>query len=100
MLVEGGNFDLLSKPHIVGELHPDVIGCGFVEDLPWIDIYPLSSARRQKITGLTSCYEQRRCILFRACTDQERATAASLRVAWILGKKKEEKARLRDSQGV
>ncbi|KAF3841488.1 hypothetical protein F7725_007350 [Dissostichus mawsoni] len=26
--------------------------------------------------------------MFRACTDQERATAASLRVAWILGKNK------------
>ena len=51
---------------------------------------PGSAARRQKITGLTSCYEQRRRILFRACTDQERATAASLRVAWILGKKKKQ----------
>lgn len=49
---------------------------------------PGSAARRQKISGLTFCYEQRRRILFRACTDQERATAASLRVAWILGKKK------------
>jgi len=47
-----------------------------------------SDARRQKILGLTSCYDQRRSSLFRACTDQERATAASLRVAWILGKKK------------
>uniref|UniRef100_A0A8P4GNU0 SPIN-DOC-like zinc-finger domain-containing protein n=1 Tax=Dicentrarchus labrax TaxID=13489 RepID=A0A8P4GNU0_DICLA len=47
-----------------------------------------SAARRQKITGLTSCYEQRHHILFRACTDQERATTASLRVEWILGKKK------------
>ena len=45
MLVEGGNFDLLSKPHIVGELHPDVIGCGFVEDLPDMnDHISLSSA--------------------------------------------------------
>lgn len=51
--------------------------------------FPLGSlARRQKISGLTSCYEQRRHILLRVCTDQERATAASLRVAWILGKKK------------
>uniref|UniRef100_A0A8P4G4I4 Uncharacterized protein n=1 Tax=Dicentrarchus labrax TaxID=13489 RepID=A0A8P4G4I4_DICLA len=49
---------------------------------------PGSAARRQKITGLTSYYEQRSRILFRACTDQERATAASLRVAWILVKKK------------
>ena len=49
---------------------------------------PGSAARSQKISGLTSCYEQRRRTLFRACTDQERATAASLRVAWILGKKK------------
>ncbi|KAF0035450.1 hypothetical protein F2P81_013208 [Scophthalmus maximus] len=49
---------------------------------------PGSAAWRQKIIGLTSCYEQRRRILFRACTDQERATAALLRVAWILGKKK------------
>ncbi|GAA6218577.1 SCAN domain-containing protein 3-like [Lates japonicus] len=49
---------------------------------------PGSAAGRQKISGLTFCYEQRRRILFRACTDQERATAASLRVAWILGKKK------------
>lgn len=51
--------------------------------------FPLGSvARRQKISGLTSCYEQRRQTLFRAVTEQERATAASLRVAWILGKKK------------
>lgn len=49
---------------------------------------PGSAARKQKLTGLISCYEKRRRILFRACTDQERATAASLRVAWILGKKK------------
>ena len=45
MLVEGGNFYLFSKPHIVGELHPDVIGCGFVEDLPDMnDHISLSSA--------------------------------------------------------
>lgn len=49
---------------------------------------PDSTARRQKILVLTSCYEQRRRTLFRACTEQERATSASLRVAWILGKKK------------
>ena len=51
--------------------------------------FPLGSdARHQKILGLTSCYEQRRRTLFRACSEQERATSASLRVAWILGKKK------------
>lgn len=51
--------------------------------------FPLgSSARRQKISGLTSCYEHRRWLLTRACTDQERARAASLQVAWILGKQK------------
>lgn len=49
---------------------------------------PDSGARRQKISGLTSCYEQRRRMLFRVCMDEERATAALLRVAWILGKKK------------
>ncbi|KAJ8363603.1 hypothetical protein SKAU_G00124340 [Synaphobranchus kaupii] len=49
---------------------------------------PDSTARRQKILGLTSCYEQRRRTLFRVCTEQERATSASLRVAWILAKKK------------
>ena len=49
---------------------------------------PGSVARRQKISGLTSSYEQRRRqMMFRAWTDQERATAASLRVAWILGEK-------------
>uniref|UniRef100_A0AAY5KR19 HAT C-terminal dimerisation domain-containing protein n=1 Tax=Esox lucius TaxID=8010 RepID=A0AAY5KR19_ESOLU len=53
--------------------------------------FPLGSdARRHKICGLTSCYEQRRRTLFRACTEQERAMSASLRVAWILGKKKRE----------
>ena len=45
MLVEGGNFDLLSKPHIVRELHPDVIGCGFVENLPDMMIIYLSLLR-------------------------------------------------------
>lgn len=49
---------------------------------------PGSVARREKISALTSCYEQRRRILFQTSTDQERTTAASLRVAWILGKKK------------
>lgn len=49
---------------------------------------PGSPARRQKIAGLKCCYEQRRRIFFQVCTDQERATAASLRVAWILAKKK------------
>ena len=51
--------------------------------------FPLGSdARRQKILGPTSCYEQRCRTLFRACSEQERATSASLRVAWILGKRK------------
>lgn len=51
--------------------------------------FPLGSdARRQKILGLSSCYEKRRRTLYGACTEQERANSASLRVAWILGKKK------------
>lgn len=47
-----------------------------------------SAARRKKIVGLTSCREQRWRILFWVCTEQERATAALLRVAWIWGKRK------------
>ena len=51
--------------------------------------FPLgSAARKQKKTSLKSCYEGRCQSLFRASTDQERATVASLRVAWILAKKK------------
>lgn len=52
-------------------------------------VFPLGSdARHKKILGLTACYDQRRHTLFGACTEQERATSASLRVAWLLGKKK------------
>ena len=63
--------------------------------------FPLGSdARRKKILGLTSCYEQRRQTLFRACSDQERAASASQRVAWILGKIKGRLQTLRLSKSV
>lgn len=49
--------------------------------------YPSGSdARRRKAQSLTANYEQRLTIMFRSCTEQEKATAAPLRVAWILGK--------------
>lgn len=52
--------------------------------------FPLGSdARYQKILALISCYVQRHRTLFRACTEQQRATSASLRVAWIVCKKKD-----------
>lgn len=47
-----------------------------------------SDARRQKVQSLTANYEQRRAILARSCSEQERTTTASLRVTWILAKKK------------
>lgn len=51
--------------------------------------FPLGSdARRQFFWGLAAWYEKRRLSLYGACTEQERATSASLRVTWILGEKK------------
>ena len=51
--------------------------------------FPLgSAARKHKIRSFKPCYEGRCQSLFRASTDQERATVASLRMAWILAEKK------------
>ncbi len=51
--------------------------------------YPLGSDIQQgKIQTLTSTYECSRAVISRSCSAQEKATIASLRVAWILAKKK------------
>lgn len=47
-----------------------------------------STERAEKVQSLIAAYTRSSSTLVRACTSQERATAASLRVAWILAKKK------------
>lgn len=49
---------------------------------------PGSDIRKEKIKSLSASYEKTRQRFSQACTVQQKATAASLRVAWILGKKK------------
>lgn len=60
---------------------------------------PGSAAWRQKISGLTFCYEQRRWILFQACTDQE-SNGGIVTSGMDIGKKGKAVYRLRDNQGV
>lgn len=51
--------------------------------------FPLGSeARRTKLKTLIQNYERSSTTLFRACHLRQNAMAASLRVAWILAKKK------------
>lgn len=49
---------------------------------------PGSDLRKERIKKLAENYNKTRRNFTRAFTVQERATAASLRVTWILGKKK------------
>uniref|UniRef100_A0A3Q3B518 HAT C-terminal dimerisation domain-containing protein n=1 Tax=Kryptolebias marmoratus TaxID=37003 RepID=A0A3Q3B518_KRYMA len=58
--------------------------CGFDQTFP-----PGSDVRQKKILCLKENYEHSRVVFSRSCSSQQRATAASLRVAWILGKKKQ-----------
>lgn len=51
--------------------------------------YPLGSdIRKEKIKKLSESYEHARKKITQTCSVQQKATAASLRVAWILGKNK------------
>ena len=47
-----------------------------------------STARKFKVESLVASYQRSSIILVQACTQQEKATAASLHVLWILAKKK------------
>ena len=51
--------------------------------------YPQNSeVRARKIQQLHSSYQATRSVIVRSATQQERATEASFRVAWVLGKHK------------
>uniref|UniRef100_A0A3Q0T044 SPIN-DOC-like zinc-finger domain-containing protein n=1 Tax=Amphilophus citrinellus TaxID=61819 RepID=A0A3Q0T044_AMPCI len=52
------------------------------------DYPPCSNLRRTKIKTLTENYQKSSAIFTRTCTLQQRATVGSLRIAWILTKKK------------
>lgn len=58
--------------------------CEFDQTFP-----PGSDVGQIKILCLNENYEHYRVVFSRPCSGQQRATAASLRVTWILGKKKE-----------